>query len=148
MNAVATRGFTLIELLVVLVVLTLVLAVAVPLIPNVAPGAALKSAARELTAGLRLARSRAITGNREVTLTLDVEGKRYRIGGDERPRELPPEIDIAFLTARSERLDETIANIRFFPDGSSTGGRIRLGHGEREYSVTIEWLTGRVSIAE
>jgi type II secretion system protein H len=75
-TAVPSRGFTLIELMVVLAVLALLLTVAVPFFPKALPGAEIKGAARELAAGLRTARSRAITLNREVGFTLDVEGRR------------------------------------------------------------------------
>ena len=48
---------------------------------------------------------------------------------------------IADLLARTER-------VRFFPDGSSTGGRISLIAGEREWQVEIAWLTGEVRLRE
>jgi general secretion pathway protein H len=38
--------------------------------------------------------------------------------------------------------------IRFNPDGSSTGGRISLSDGGRRIAVGVDWLTGRVAVAE
>ena len=38
--------------------------------------------------------------------------------------------------------------IRFYPDGSSTGGRITVSSGERKFLVDVDWLTGRVSIED
>ena len=43
--------------------------------------------------------------------------------------------------------DDKVGAIRFYPDGSSTGGRITVASGERKYLVDVDWLTGRVSIA-
>ncbi len=144
----SSRGFTLIELLVVLAVLTLLLAVAAPFFSNALPGIELKSAARDVAAGLRSARSQAITRNREAVFTLDVAARRFAVSGRQQIRRLPAELDISFVTARSERLDEATGVIRFFPDGSSTGGRVSLARGAREYHVDVDWLTGRISIRD
>ncbi len=143
-----SRGFTLLELLVVLAIMTLAITLVAPLVSSAMPGVAIKSAARELTAGLRLARSRAIAQNREIVFRLDVQGRRYTVGMRGKVRELPDDIDISFLTARSEQFSDSAANVRFFPDGGSTGGRIRLSHGKREFTVLVDWLTGRISVVE
>ena len=144
----SSRGFTLIELLVVLAVLTLVIAVAAPFFANALPGIELKGAARDVAAGLRSARGQAVRNNREAAFTLDVAARRFAVSGRDQVRELPDELDISFVTARSERLDETTGVIRFFPDGSSTGGRVSLARGARKYHVDVDWLTGRISIRD
>ena len=38
--------------------------------------------------------------------------------------------------------------IDFFPDGTSTGGRITLALEGRNRRIDIEWLTGRIRVAE
>ena len=144
----ASRGFTLIELLVVLALMALVIAVASPLVSTAFPGAELKAAARDVAAGLRYARSQAITRNAEVEFVLDVERRRYAIGGEEAIHDLPSVVDISLVTARSERLDETTGAIRFFADGTSTGGGISLARGAREYHVMVDWLTGRITVLD
>ena len=45
-------------------------------------------------------------------------------------------------------IDETRGGIRFFPDGSSTGGYIALADDKTEYRVKVDWLTGHISIAD
>lgn len=144
----ASRGFTLIELLVVLALMALVVVVASPLISTAFPGTELKVAARDLAAGLRYARSQAITRNAEVEFVLDVANGRFAIGGGKEIGDLPSGLDISLVTARSETFGETTGAIRFFPDGSSTGGGIRLAGGAREYHVMVDWLTGRVSVLD
>jgi len=62
--------------------------------------------------------------------------------------ELPKGIDLKLYTAQSEVTSERKGGIRFYPDGSSTGGRITLSAGERKYLVDVDWLTGRVSIED
>ena len=97
----ASRGFTLIELLVVLALMALVVVVASPLISTAFPGVELKGAARDLSAGLRYARSQAITRNAEVEFVLDVATGRFTIGGEKEIGDLPSGLDISLVTARS-----------------------------------------------
>ena len=61
---------------------------------------------------------------------------------------LPKDIELKLFTAQSEILSDTRGGIRFYPDGSSTGGRITVASGERKYLVDVDWLTGRVSITD
>ena len=61
---------------------------------------------------------------------------------------LPKELDLKVYTAQTEVSSESKAAIRFYPDGSSTGGRITVASGERKYVVDVDWLTGRVSIGD
>jgi general secretion pathway protein H len=50
-------------------------------------------------------------------------------------------------TARSELTSETAGGIRFYPDGGSTGGNVRLEANGRVYQVNVAWLTGEASVA-
>jgi general secretion pathway protein H len=52
------------------------------------------------------------------------------------------------LTITGEQRDVTQGDIRFNPDGSSTGGRISVADGARSIAVGVDWLSGRVSVAE
>lgn len=121
---------------------------AVPIISKVMPGTELKGAARQITAGLRRARSQAITQKVQTTLTLDVEQRQFTLSGDKRSYTLPEKLDISLLTAQSELQQAKIGSIRFYPDGSSTGGRITLVSGALEYVVSVDWLTGQVTILD
>lgn len=140
------RGFTLLEMMIVLTLTALMLALVPPFISGRTSGAELKATARELAAALRFARGRAITRHQEAVLTLDAERRRYTVSGRPRPRSLPKGIDITLVTARSQQIAEKVASVRFFPDGSATGGQITLSGGTQKYIVDINWLTGRVAI--
>ena len=52
------------------------------------------------------------------------------------------------MTIDGERQSATLGDIRFNPDGSSTGGRIVLADGSRKIAVGVDWLTGRVTVAD
>ena len=144
----AERGFTLVEMMVVLAILALVLAVVPPLFSNSVSTATLRAAARDVASGLRVARSEAITFNKEVRFRLDLETGSFTIGEQETAVSLPPEVVVVMFTATSEILDGRAGAIRFFTDGSSTGGGITLTAEDRKYEILVDWLTGRVSIVD
>jgi general secretion pathway protein H len=139
-------GFTLLEVVLVLVIGALAYAVVLAM-PMRAGAADLKSAARQLAAGLRQAQAIAMSTRRDATLTLDLESRQFVVATDA-PRELPRALDLKLYTAQGEVENEKRGAIRFYPDGSSTGGRITVALGERKYLVDVDWLTGRVSIKD
>jgi general secretion pathway protein H len=112
-----------------------------------ATAADLKAAARTLASGLRQAQTTAMSTRRDALLTLDVEAREFVTSGDF-PRRLPDNIDLKLYAAQSEVTSERRGSIRFYPDGSSTGGRITVASGERKYLVDVDWLTGRVMIRD
>jgi general secretion pathway protein H len=141
-------GVTLLELLIVLMIIGMIAALAIPTFSGGVSTTALKSAAREVAAGLRLARGQAITQRAEATLELDVAARAFRVPPDPRLHALPSGIDLKLFTAQRDLVSDKVGAIRFFPDGGSNGGRITLAAGERKYDVDIDWLTGRVAILE
>lgn len=142
------HGFTLIEVMVVLLLLGMTYALVPPMFDIGGSTAELKAGARQVAAGLRKARSQAITGREESTLTLDVEARNFRLSGDAATRSLPRQAEISVFTAQGEVVDAHTAAIRFYPDGSSTGGRVSLAMGERKFLVDVDWLTGQVEILD
>ncbi len=140
------RGFTLVELLVVMGIIALVLALAAPMVSRGLPGASIKTAASDVAQGLRRAQSEAIVNNAEVVFRLDVDGRRFAVGDGAKALALPKEIELSLVVGDSEVVDDSIGGIRFFPDGSSTGGRVRLAIADRVYRVSVDWLTGRVRV--
>ena len=140
-------GFTLIEVLVSLAILGLALSLIAGYKPPWSRGLGLQATAAELAAGLRLARSEAILSNRAVLFDLDLIGHRYRVGTGT-PRRLPADLSLELLTISGEALNGREGDIRFNPDGSSTGGRISLADGRRRIGVGVDWMTGRVSVAD
>ena len=141
-------GFTLIELLVVTVIMVMAYSLAGPLVSSGVSSTELKASARQLAAGLRKARSDAVSQRRETVLTLDVQNRRFQLSGDSRIYRLPKEVEVKLFTAQSELVDSNTGSIRFFPDGGSTGGRITVATKQRQYSVDVNWLTGQVAILD
>ena len=136
------------ELLVALAIAAMLMAITPPLITSVFPGVQLKGAARELAAALRYAHDRAVVQQQESFVNLDVEGRKFTVSGRKRVYRLPEKIELSLYTALSEQTDSTTAAIRFYPDGSSTGGGVTLSYEGRAYRIDVDWLTGRVRLAE
>ncbi len=141
------RGFTLIELLVTLAVMGLALVLIAGYKAPWSRTLGLEGTAAELASGLRLARSQAIADNRPIAFAVDLAGHRYRVG-DAPPHPLSARLAIGLLTVNGEKVSATAGDIRFNPDGSSTGGRITLADGSQRVAVGVDWLTGRVTVAD
>jgi general secretion pathway protein H len=142
------QGFTLLEVILVLVIAAIAYAAVLALPSRGASAADLKAAARTLAASLRHAQSMAMATRRDSALTIDVESREFTVAGDSTVRELPKALELKLYTAQTEVTSERRGAIRFYPDGSSTGGRITVASGARKYLVDVDWLTGRVSINE
>lgn len=140
-------GFTLVELLVVLAVLGLALALVVPIGRNAWPGVAARTGAETVAAALREARSDAVARNRETALLLDLDARLLMLNGGP-PVSLDRGLDLALVTGTEEVLATGAGSIRFFPDGTSTGGRVTVAREERRLDVLVDWMTGRVRIVE
>ncbi|MDQ6621752.1 MAG: GspH/FimT family pseudopilin [Pseudomonadota bacterium] len=141
------RGVTLLELLIVLMLMAIVAGMVVPMLGQGVSTTHLRGAAREVAAGLRLARSEAVANRREAVLTFDLADRSFKVDRNPRKHALPSEVELKLYTAQSDLVSETVGSVRFFPDGGSTGGRVTIASGERKFDIDIDWLTGRVAVA-
>ena len=110
------------KVLIVLVLMAILAAVVYPMFggTGVSTGE-LKSAARQVAAGLRSARSEAIATRQETRVMLDLEQRAFRIERDVVVHTLPRNIEVKLFTAQSDLVNERVGAIRFFPDGGSNG---------------------------
>ena len=143
-----TAGVSLLELMIVLMIMAIVAALVVPMLAGGVSNTELRSAARQLAAGLRLARSEAVTQRRETFLVIDVAGRRFKVDRDPQEHMLPRDVELKLYTAQKDLVDDKVGSIRFYPDGGSNGGRITVGSADRKYEVDVDWLTGRVAILD
>lgn len=135
-------GFTLIELLVVLAVVAVVVLVALPLANAGRKGHELRAAAIAVAAELKSARAVALRSNIEQSVEIDTVRGTYATSGNFRPSGVPAGISLEILTISSEQSGLATGRLRFYPDGSATGGRVVLRSGAQSAAVTIDWLTG------
>jgi general secretion pathway protein H len=141
------QGYTLLELLVVLTILTVATAATSQLVVRRPPAVQLNASSAIVASILREARSIAIRDNREQAVVIDLGVRTLQIGSAGRKHQLEGSIGISLVTAISE-LEGQRGAIRFFPDGTSTGGRVRLSDDARTNEIVVQWLTGHVKIRE
>ena len=139
----AAQGFTLIELLVVLVILAASSAIVAPRIDNAVAAARSKAAIRDVFHLAAAARREAVKGASEVVLQVDTAARRVTVAALKRDLQLPESLEVKITAAKSEQQNQQRAGVRFFADGSATGGRISLGYPTKPtYTLDIDWLTG------
>jgi general secretion pathway protein H len=133
-------GFTLLEMLVVLAILSLIVTVVPPLIRAVA-GPNARSVGHAVAADLRLLRDEAI---RQDAITAFVpDDKGYVLKPSGQAKHLPAGLALSFDAAPSYLLPATDV-IEFFPDGSATGGVLRLVRKGLAVRILVRSVDGRV----
>ena len=136
-------GFTLIELLVVMAIIA-VLMLAMPTVTAGIANVRLDAAADDVSEQLHKLREAAISSGGVTELRIDVAARSYTTSLLAKPVMLPKVVDrVEFVSTAALRLGK-VSRLVFFPDGSSTGGNVRLAHGNRSATIVIDWLGGRI----
>ena len=145
-----SKGFTLIELTVVLVIAGLLFAVSIPNLSAMSESLAYRSSVREVLSAAQSARREATRSGRAVDLLIDTKSRELAVrpaGSDDfgDRRALGGLTDLAVTTAAEVSPSSSVAGIRFYPFGGSTGGDIELmGPGGAGTLVQVSWLMGDV----
>ena len=148
-------------MVVVLVVLALALSIVAARGPMRSRTLEARFAASQIAEQLRLARTQAIATDRTVSLRLDLPARTWRVDAAA-PHRIPEGPALSMLSvgqiaggqppgqpgAPGLSPARRTGAISFAPDGSSSGGRIELADGGRHMQVSVDWLTGRVAVAE
>jgi general secretion pathway protein H len=139
------RGFTLLELLVVFAMIALILGASIPATARLYDSSVYRSAVGDTQSALIAARYRAVAEGKNQDVVIDVE-ELTLVSGRERIQ-YPGGVSLDVLSAREVNvLYPGKAVVRFYPDGTSTGGTVGIRH-ERGMGVDlkIDWLLGRVT---
>ena len=132
----------------VVIVLIGLAAVAVSVsVTNGLASARVRAASSELAGALRATRAQAIVHAQEQVFDVDTRTNSYD-GANHREVPLPRGLKVSITSAKEDQPNDHTGRIRFFPDGSSTGGRITLKSGQREWHVNVSWLTGDVQVVD
>lgn len=139
-------GFTLVELLIVATLLLTLSAILAPVLTS-SPTRVLRESAGEIATTLRETRRQAQARQTRRRFLVDTDARRFAIEGSNDWDPLPDGVMVELTTARSLLTGESRGGIDFFPDGSSTGGRVGLSMAGQALRVDIEWLTGRIRVS-
>jgi general secretion pathway protein H len=138
------RGFTLVEMLAVIVLIAVAVTVTAVTL-HARTSRQLDTAAQRVAAGLRDTRTRAMATSRPQWFVVDLRGHTFAAPGRD-PRGLPSGATVQVTSAAEDTTQAGVARIRYFPDGSSSGGRIVLVDAHRSVQVNVDWLTGAVTV--
>lgn len=146
------NGFTLIELVLVLFIIGIAYALAVGILYRSMDNIRLKTAAKDISASLRYARSHAVAGKKIYSFVMNKNGyglytEQYDKSdtGREKTSFVFQKILPQGIAAEYQEIEDI--RIDFYPQGDSTGGEIRLRNEKgAELLITIEKITGKVKI--
>lgn len=142
------RGFTLLEIILVIALAAMMFTLVPRLFGEGVSGAELKSNVRAIAAAMKLARDTAINTRREAFVSINVESREFTTTFDARVHKLNDKLILKLLTADTDQISPQTASFRFYPDGTSNGGRVTVAANEREFAIDVDWLTGRVTVTD
>jgi general secretion pathway protein H len=146
------RGFTLLEMVLVVMLVALMFTLVPRLFGSGVSGTELKSNVRALAAAMKLARDSAINTRREAFVTVNVQSREFTTTFEDKTHKLNEQLTMKLFTSQADQINEQTASFRFYPDGSSNGGRVSVAAGEvgnaREFAIDVDWLTGRVTVSD
>ena len=106
-----------------------------------------RAAAADVARMLRGARGQAIGANHSVLVLVDVARRAIAVDGGV-AKTIPDNLVVSVVAVPQETRGRSLAGIRFQPDGSASGGKITLADGKRRTQIAVDWLTGRVTVAD
>ncbi|MFM8340586.1 MAG: GspH/FimT family protein [Methylomonas sp.] len=142
------RGFTLVEVVVVLVIAVLGFSVIANNINSGNYATKLQLVAQDIASALRYAQSRALMTQKSISVDINLSNNSYTISDQQKTYSFDKEIAVTLEIAEQEYTADQVAKIRFFPDGSSTGGRIKIEWGKFLKQIDVNWITGKVTVNE
>jgi general secretion pathway protein H len=142
----SNAGFTLLELMAVLAIIALV-ATSISLRTSRTFGVAYYRAVLTSTSAImRQARSHAISNAQSQIVVIDLDRRHISIPSTGQGFDIPQEVEMLATVAESEHYPDGTVGIRFFGDGSSTGGTLAYAWRSQKYEIQVNWLTGHVAI--
>lgn len=136
-------AFTLVEMMVAIAIVALLMAVTVPGSIRMYESIQYRQAVRDVLTTLANARQLAVDRGSPQDVAFDPDRRQVSLGAD--IQQLPDGFELTVTTA-SEVNRQNLGVIRFYPEGSSTGGDIDIasptGRGVR---ISVDWLMGGAS---
>lgn len=141
-----TAGFTLLELIIAIAVVAVVLGVSAPAMQRLYQSSQYHGAVNDVVDLLSSARYAAVRNGASVDVLIYPETLMIAAGRKE--QQLPDNLQVEVVGARELNRDGA-GVIRFYADGSSSGGNVRLQSDSGVWvQVNVDWLMGRVTLCK
>jgi general secretion pathway protein H len=138
-------GYTLTEIIVVMAIFALVTSVGLPYLPGRQNKVDASSVVSIFESHLRDARAKSIVTQKPIALTLStVEPRVFKQDQKIILENIPVEIEIETRFGRNLSEEKGIAVYKFYPNGTATGGSIKVSDAETSEELEINWLTAIV----
>ena len=141
------EGFTLIELVVVLILIGISVALVAPTISLSLERAQFRKDVRSVSSMLAFARSQAIAHKVPYTLSIDIDERNVWVEAYQQSKNVQtkqttqsilPHTDMLRVNTRNREKTSGVETLLFYPNGSSSGGTIQMGHHLQKEPVEIE----------
>jgi general secretion pathway protein H len=140
-------GFSLIEIMLVMVLIAVMVGLTATFMSGSLEKARMRAVSKDLLTALKYTRGQAVIKHEQKTIEFNVKNRTYR-APNKKLIQLPDDMEMNLYTADSDIVDESTGKIRFFSDGSSTGGWVKLTYGNKIWKINVNWLTGEVLMEE
>jgi general secretion pathway protein H len=144
----SSAGFTLTEMVIVLAILSCLTVVALPYVNAGKEANDARSVALQIAGLLKQAQVMASRNSRPTSVRISLKGQRQVVVEPGRATvALSDKLAIRVVTAKhGPNSDEAV--FTFLPNGESTGGSVTIDAGLASNAISVDWLTGRVSVNE
>ena len=139
-------GFTLLELIVVLFIMVLGVSVVAAQLSSGNNAISHQQTASDIVSALRYARNKAVVTHKDSSVTFNLTENSYTVEQRDKVYHIPNTIALTLVTTKSQLQGQQQGSIRFFADGSSTGGRVTLTRGKQAWQIDVNWLTGQINL--
>jgi general secretion pathway protein H len=139
-------GFTLLEMIAAIAMIALAVSVVMPRLGLNRQAMKVRATAVELASNLKITRSAALSRNVDAVLVIDTANRNYSATGAVKTMQIPRDMALTFEAQAAESPRASEGGFRFRPDGSSSGGRIKLKSGAEAATISVDWLTGAVTL--
>ena len=141
-------GFTLLEMIAALGLIAVAIGIIMPRLGLSRQAMALRETAIELASNLKLTRTASLTSNAETILVIDTGTRRYSAPGVVKSTAIPRDVALSFTAKAVDQAGAKRGGFRFRPDGTSSGGIITLHSGTNTAKVSVDWLTGAITLLD
>ena len=139
-------GFTLLEMIATLALVALAVSLVMPRLSTSRQSMRLRTLAVEMASNLKIARAEALKTNTDAVFVLDTFNRSYAAAGAVAVKQIPRDIIVSFESLAAESSGPSHAGFRFRPDGTASGGSIKLQAGPSVAVISVDWLTGAVTL--